>query len=384
MALLVCLCAKAVESFKVTHSLRPARLARLSSTVDPLEEPSGLPTISWYPGHIAKAERELAEYLKKVDIVIEVRDARIPLATTHPMVPSWVANKPLIVAVGRVDQVSPQALLDWREYYARNAAHAERPDAKVFFVDGKNGAGVLTLKKHALKAGEAVNQRRVKRGIEPRAVRAAIIGFPNVGKSALINRLLGRKMARSRNLPGVTRSLQWVRVGGLEGSSADTLELLDSPGIIPARQFDQRSALHLAICNDIGEASYDRVVVAAAMCEELIRLHRSNPAYVNMKQIVERYNLPFDELSGEDIVQRYADRVYKGNAISSADKLLGDFRKGMMGFGSLQSPKEAPLLPRTPQKSETDSSKASSAENIRDNAFNVNILDIGRGNYEGW
>ena len=83
-------------------------------------------TIQWYPGHIAKAERELADYLKKVDVVIEVRDARIPLATTHPMVPTWVGNKPLIIAIARIDQISKKALAEWREYYTGNLHHILR------------------------------------------------------------------------------------------------------------------------------------------------------------------------------------------------------------------------------------------------------------------
>jgi ribosome biogenesis GTPase A len=91
----------------------------------------------------------LTEYLKKVDVVIEVRDARIPLATTHPLVPQWVGNKPLIIAVARLDQISGEALREWREFYAMNPPHPERPDAKVYFVDGKMGAGILTLKKQA-------------------------------------------------------------------------------------------------------------------------------------------------------------------------------------------------------------------------------------------
>ena len=172
------------------------------------------PPITWYPGHIAKAERELAEYIKKVDVVIEVRDARIPLSTAHPLVPEWVGGKPLIVAIARIDQISRKALDEWKKYYSVTALHECRPDAKVFFIDGKLGAGVIMLKKEALKAGIAINEKRVRMGIQPRAVRAAIIGFPNVGKSALINRLLGRRLAASRNLAGVTRSLQWVRLGG--------------------------------------------------------------------------------------------------------------------------------------------------------------------------
>ena len=133
------------------------------------DESNKSPPIQWYPGHIAKAERELSDYLKKVDVVIEVRDARIPLSTTHPMVPTWVGNRPLIVAIARIDQISHKALAAWREYYAMNPAHPSRPDVKVYFIDGKLGAGVLTLKKQALKAGISINERRVRRGIQPRA-----------------------------------------------------------------------------------------------------------------------------------------------------------------------------------------------------------------------
>lgn len=124
---------------------------------------AGPQAINWYPGHIAKAERELSDYLKRVDVVIEVRDARIPFSTTHPSVPAWVGKKPLIVAVARLDQVSKQALADWKEYYTLYPPHPERPDAKVFFVDGKLGSGVLGLKRYALKAGVAVNERRIRR-----------------------------------------------------------------------------------------------------------------------------------------------------------------------------------------------------------------------------
>lgn len=301
----------------------------------------GSKAISWYPGHIAKAERELADYLKKVDVVIEVRDARIPLSTTHPKVPAWVGNKPLIIAIARIDQISDKALKEWREYYTMNPAHKERPDAKVYFVDGKHGSGVLTLKKQALKASVSINEKRKRKGIQPRAVRAAVIGFPNVGKSALINRLLNKKMAKSRNMPGVTRQLQWVRIGKVTGDQSDCIELLDSPGIIPARQFDQFGAVKLAICNDIGEASYDRVVVAGAMCDFLIHINRFGNKFVNMQHIKERYKIDFDQMTGEDIVYQLAKIYYHGNTVSAADKLLGDFRKGLLVWGSLEAPLDA-------------------------------------------
>jgi ribosome biogenesis GTPase A len=122
-------------------------------------DPNAAQPITWYPGHIAKAEKALAEYLKKVDVVIEVRDGRIPLSTTHPMVPEWVGSKPLIIAVARIDQISRKALDGWKKYYSVTPPHPTRPDAKVFFIDGKLGAGILPLKKEALKAGVALNER---------------------------------------------------------------------------------------------------------------------------------------------------------------------------------------------------------------------------------
>eukprot|EP01034_Spumella_vulgaris_P032350 gene32350-39940_t len=198
----------------------------------------------------------------------------------------------------------------------------------------------------ALTACNALNAKRLKRGIQPRAVRAAVIGFPNVGKSALINRLLGRKMAVSRDKAGVTRKLMWVRLGGSAavGSQVNTIELLDSPGIIPARQFDQAVALKLAICNDIGDASYDRVLVAGAMCDLLKTLAKQRSDFVDVAIINNRYKLPFMDLPGSEMVRLLAQKQCQGDEMSAADKLLTDFRKGVFGFSSLESTADAPVL----------------------------------------
>ena len=346
--------------------------ADLNSEV--LGERDGAPVISWYPGHIAKAERELSDYLKKVDVVIEVRDARIPFSTTHPKVKEWVGKRPLIVAVSRLDQISSPAQKAWKEYYAMNNSEEGAP--KVYFIDGKKGSGVMTLRKQILKAGVIHNERRMRRGIAPRATRCAIIGYPNVGKSALINKILGKKMAKSRNMPGVTRSLMWVRIGGLSGDQSDAIELLDSPGIIPAQAFNQEAALKLAICNDIGQASYDRVLAAGAMMDLLNGLHYARGGdYVQMHKIQDRYGLRLDEMTGEEAVFEVAESMYGGNMISAADKLLGDFRKGFFGTTSLEAP---PIVQRRTKK------KADTTEGEADSSSFDTVLDVGKGNYDGW
>lgn len=281
--------------------------------------------ISWYPGHIAKAERELNDYLKNVDVIIEVRDARIPITTSHPLVVNWIGAKPHLISFSRIDQISKCSLNDLKSFFSSKK--------NIFFINSKTGEGVNLLKNQALQAGFSVNERRCRLGIKPRPVRAAIIGFPNVGKSALINRLIGRNKVKSQNLPGVTRTLQWVKIGNLD-SKVLSLELLDSPGIIPAKHLDQLKAIKLAICNDIGEASYDKVIVASIFIEIIKLIFKTKPAYIDLITMSKRLNIEVDEIisfSGEDVLNIFATKHHNGNIISAAEKVLYDFRKGYLG-----------------------------------------------------
>ncbi len=226
----------------------------------------GRPVIQWYPGHIAKAERLMSDVLAMVDVVVELRDARVPVSTTHPLLPGWIGSRGHVLAVNRIDLVPERAQSEW----ARALDEDDGPPP--LFVDARRGAGVAELKRAIMRAGEGVNTRRKRRGMKPRAVRAAILGYPNVGKSALINRLVGRKKAKSENRPGVTRGFTWVRID-------PQVQLLDSPGIIPARQVDQEAAYHLAMCDDIGNAAYDTQGVAAALLERIVLVATHRPAY---------------------------------------------------------------------------------------------------------
>ncbi|BAZ50218.1 ribosome biogenesis GTP-binding protein YlqF [Nostoc sp. NIES-4103] len=280
--------------------------------------------IQWYPGHIAKAEKNLKEQLSRVDVVLEVRDARIPLATHHPQMSEWVGSKTRILVLNRVDMITPQVRSLWVDYFK---AHKEVP----YFTNAQQGQGVVAISKAAQAAGVELNQRRRDRGMLPRPVRAVVIGFPNVGKSALINRLLGRRVVESAARPGVTRSLRWVRI-------SEQLELLDAPGVIPAKLENQDAALKLAICDDIGQASYDNQLVASAFVDLLNELQATAPDLLPQLPLQTRYELDSTDYTGESYLHALAEHRYKGDVERAARQLLTDFRKGLLGTIPLELP----------------------------------------------
>lgn len=273
--------------------------------------------IQWYPGHISKAEKQLKEQLKRVDVVLEVRDARIPLASHHPEIEDWIGDKPKILLLNREDMIEKSIKIEWENWFI---SQGEKP----FFTNAKQGKGVKAVNKASQAMGVEVNQRRRRRGMMPRPVRAVVIGFPNVGKSALINRLLQRKVVASARKAGVTKQLQWVRI-------SDELELLDAPGVIPLKLENQENALKLAICEDIGEASYDNQLVAAGFVDLLVKL--------GSEEILKtRYNLDPLDMTGEEFIDKIAQIRHKGDKEKVARKLLQDFRTGILGTISLEYP----------------------------------------------
>ncbi len=277
--------------------------------------------IQWYPGHIAKAERALAEQLSRVDVVLDVRDIRIPLTTHHPQLQGWVGSRERILILNRMDMVS----LSWQQRWCQ---WFEQQGEIPYLTDGKLGKGIGGVTKAAIAAGATMNAKRRQRGMLPRPVRAVVVGFPNVGKSALINRLLNRKVVESAARPGVTRQLRWIKI-------SPEIELLDAPGVIPARLEDQAAAVKLAICDDIGEAGYDFQRVAIALIE---LCHQLDAQMGSLEGLRSRYHLEPQEYSSEEYLHRLAQSKHLGDLERTARQLLTDFRKGYLGDFPLESP----------------------------------------------
>jgi ribosome biogenesis GTPase A len=276
------------------------------------------PQIQWYPGHIAKAERNLVEQLKKVDVVLEVRDARIPLATRHPQIEQWIGNKGRVLVLNRLDMIPPALQQAWVAWFREQE---ETP----YLTNANHGQGVPAVAKAAQAAGAQINQRRLERGMLPRPIRAVVLGFPNVGKSALINRLLNKRVVESARRPGVTRQLRWVRI-------SDELDLLDAPGVLPSRLADQQAALKLAICDDIGDAAYDTQRVAAGFIDLLKQVTG------DFRSFHSRYGLDPSDLTGESYLETLGETKYQGDVERAARQLLNDFRKGHLGSIALELP----------------------------------------------
>eukprot|EP00897_Mesotaenium_endlicherianum_P009617 jgi/Mesen1/8684/ME000516S08006 len=217
--------------------------------------------MQWCPGHIAKAERALKEQLKWVDIVLEVRDARIPMASTHPDIDSRIGDRKKLVVLNREDMVTAADRSAW-------ASHCSKEGTSVCYTDGQRDSGIMKLNRAAALVGKEVNKRRHAKGLLPRAVRAAVVRYPNVGKLAIINHLLKLRAMDSAPRPGVTRAgapCRWTKIG--EG-----LELLDAPGCSHRVSMTKRSCARAAICNDIGEAAYAVSGVSVVLIEILKRL----------------------------------------------------------------------------------------------------------------
>ena len=282
--------------------------------------------IQWYPGHIAKAERKLSQIINRVDLVIEVRDARIPLSTGHKHLNKWIKDKKHILVLNRADMVSSSSITNWTKWF-------EHKNSSPLWCDAKKGHGIKEIYKATKESSKSIDIRRLSRGMKTRPIRALTLGFPNVGKSALINRIANKKIVESARKAGVTKSLRWIRL-------ANGIDLLDAPGVIPPDLEDQKSAVNLAICNDIGEASYDIENIAREFIKIISRLHTNKIANISLNKISTRYGINIQKgfHDPDEWFQIASQKHTSGNTRRMAYKLIEDYRNQMLGNISLEIP----------------------------------------------
>ena len=265
--------------------------------------------IHWYPGHIAKAERQLKEQLNLVDVVIEVRDARLPISSSYTNIKKLLGDKPRLLLLNKADLTEKNELKKWVEYLRISTG------CPVLITDAKGAKDLSLVIKNAVELSEPKIQALMAKGLLRRAARAMVVGMPNVGKSSIINKLTKSSKTKIGAKAGVTRQQQWVRIN-------PNLELLDTPGIIPTRQDDQIQAVKLAFVSSVSENAYSPEPVAAALLEMLEK-------YPQVKEYYKTDSLVLEEIA------KSRNWVIRGNEPDlerTAIYVLKDFREGRLGL----------------------------------------------------
>ena len=279
-----------------------------------------MPQINWYPGHMAKSRRLLQDQLRAVDAVIELCDARAPLATRNPDLEKLTRGKARILILNKADLADDKETARWVEYFRSQNLSAMRFNS--------NGGKTKEILARIQEATRPAVERAAARGVK-KTVRLMIIGIPNVGKSTFINRIHGSGIAKASDRPGVTRSNQWVKIGPY-------LELLDTPGMLPPRMDDQDSARLLAYLGSIRDQIMNTEELAGQL---LMHLQAINPAAV-----AARFKLPEGEIYDDPQLALEAACKGRGWLISggrpdvdrAAALVLDEFRAGKAGKISIE------------------------------------------------
>ena len=291
------------------------------------ETGGAIPTVQWFPGHMAKTKRLIQGNLKLVDVVIELLDARVPTSSANPLIREIVGEKPRLVALNKADLADEAQTKKWIACFRAQGLLATP-------IDSLTGTGLKALVQKAETLAKPKTHRLVAKGGKPRAARAMVLGIPNVGKSSLINRLAGAAKAKVENRPGVTRDKQWIRIG-------KNLELLDMPGILWPKFEDPAVGMRLAFVGSVSDEVYD---VEATVKRLLEWLSERYPG-----RLEERYRLTKEEAQSdvETLMAHIGKRrgcLLKGGLLDGEKVqrlLLSDFRGGKLGRVTLDDAPDA-------------------------------------------
>lgn len=274
--------------------------------------------INWYPGHMKKTRELIQENLKLINAAVEILDARIPISSRNPVIDELIKNKRRIVILNKSDLSDPSANDAWIKYFKSQGA-------ETVCMNALTGAGISDLFKVMNKMKDEINKDSVRK----KPLRAMIVGIPNVGKSSLINRLAGKKSAKTGNKPGVTRGKQWINL-------QDQIQLLDTPGILWPKFEDKGIALKLSFVGSIKDEVLDREDLTI----ELISFLKENYP----KLLADRYNI--EGVCGEplEIMEEICEKrgfIMSGKRYDyarAARTIVDEFRGGKIGKITLEMP----------------------------------------------
>lgn len=275
--------------------------------------------INWYPGHMKKTREMIQENLKLVDAVIEVIDARIPVSSRNPIIDDLVKNKTRIVVLNKIDLADDGQTEAWRKKLTADGTYAVA-------VNCSAGTGIGQIYRYL----DQIKADRNRESARKRPLRLMIVGVPNAGKSSLINKLTGRKSAKTGDRPGVTRGKQWLTL-------KNGMQLLDTPGILWPKFEDQQVGIKLSL---IGSIKDDILNLDELSLELLRRLHRDYPGVLEQRFGIQESDKPLEML---EAVSRVRNCLLKGQELDyskAARLLLEEFRNGKIGRITLERPEE--------------------------------------------
>lgn len=271
--------------------------------------------INWYPGHMAKTKREIQDKINLIDVVYEVIDARMPISSKIVDIDNVIKNKKTIIIMTKYDMCDKNESDKFIKLY-------EEKGNIVIPVDLINNINVNKILKETEIIQKELNEQRKLKGMKPRAIRALVVGVPNVGKSTLINRLVGKKATVTGDRPGVTKSLGWIRVN-------KDIELLDSPGILWPKIDNQTHAYNLASLSSIKEEILNKQDICIYIINTLKKYYPDN--------LLKRYSLnnldiEFDEML--DLIGKKRGALIKGGLVDYDkvyDIVIRDLKEGLLG-----------------------------------------------------
>jgi|SRR5690606_18280412 len=280
--------------------------------------------IQWFPGHMAKAKRQIIEKLKLVDIVYELVDARIPLSSRNPMIDEIVQQKPRIVLMNKADMADPEKTKEWIRYFESNRILA-------LAINSQTGQGIQQINPKSQELLKEKFDKMRSKGIRPRAIRGMVVGIPNSGKSTFINKLAGKNIAKTGNTPGVTKAQAWIK-------TKIGLELLDTPGILWPKFEDQTVGYKLALTGAIKDSILNMQDIAVFA---LKFLKREYPEH-----LAERYG--FTEIPEElveifDHIGKKRGCLLSGGRIDydkTSELLIREIRSEKLGKLTFETPED--------------------------------------------